>query len=89
MVIIINHKANHLNWNQMNEQVNNPKTLVLGSFNPYREGDNLDYYYGRSANYFWNIVEMEANANNGSIDNNPELKLGIMDNRFVCLDVIN
>jgi hypothetical protein len=36
MVIIINHKANHLNWNQMNEQVNSPKTLVLGSFNPYR-----------------------------------------------------
>ncbi|WP_448104614.1 hypothetical protein [Pedobacter panaciterrae] len=35
------------------------KTLIIGTFNPelkWHEGNKAEYYYGRTANYFWSIL---------------------------------
>ena len=50
--MIIEHA--YVNWE--NYIPKNLKTLILGSFNPNNEGQNANYYYGRSSNYFWKAI---------------------------------
>ncbi len=93
--ITVKHQSIELNWKTPAE-VENPKTLVLGSFNPFNGLDNsLDYYYGRSENYFWRIIAEIIGENDMYFFDPAEKaeklnrKLEIMRNRFCCLDVIN
>jgi hypothetical protein len=74
--------------------IENPRTLVLGSFNPYDASDTppLDYYYGRRSNHFWqSIARIKRKSSNYFFDTQEGLqrKLNIMRNRFCCMDVIN
>ena len=90
---IINHQSIELNW--LNPiQIEEPKTLVLGSFNPYDPCNNedwVDYYYGRRANFFWPSIAYNINPVHPRdyFYLNLGLKQSIMDNHFCCLDVIN
>lgn len=86
----IQHQA--LRVNTFNPTINCPKTLVLGSFNPFENKDkSVDYFYGRKTNHFWREI--------GIVLHNDEFhffckdgyskKIEIMKKRFICLDVIN
>ncbi|TCC97483.1 hypothetical protein EZ449_21940 [Pedobacter frigidisoli] len=86
------HQSIQNNWTKP-EQILSPKTLVIGSFNPYNAiGEKVDYYYGRSGNYFWKriaiIIGFEENYFFDPV-NGFKRKLSIMNNKFCCLDVIN
>jgi len=59
----VSHQSIEKNWINPNI-INQPKTLVLGSFNPFNQNAiSVDYYYGRSSNYFWrslaNVIGMD------------------------------
>lgn len=88
---IINHQAVQLNWITP-QQITNPKTLVLGSFNPYNANGLLDYYYGRSSNFFWRRIAVIMGFNElhfFDVNDGLNRKLQLMANRFSCLDIIN
>lgn len=92
-MVIIKHHAVELNWNQL-IQIDNPKTLVLGSFNPFDENSNshLHYYYGRQENHFWKSIARNLEKNENyffDTDNGFKRKLDIMKGRFCCLDIID
>ncbi len=61
MEIEVNHQSLKANW--INTfTIKNPKTLVLGSFNPYENKSKLvDYYYGRPSNHFWRTIAIIIN----------------------------
>lgn len=85
----INHQAIELKWLY---SISNIRTLVLGSYNPYHSSNPIDFYYGRTTNYFWRIIaNLIGKDENYFFDNQNGLsrKLDIMQNRFYCLDVIN
>ena len=47
---IVNHKF-------LNHTINpNTETLIIGSFNPEAEGNNVDFFYGRSRNFLWRLL---------------------------------
>lgn len=88
---IVNHQSIELNWITP-EQITNPKTLVLGSFNPYNEKKKLDYYYGRKSNHFWKTIAILINQEEDyffSTVNGLARKSDIMNNRFCCMDMID
>lgn len=75
-----------------NYKVSNPKTLVLGSFNPYNpEAKPIDYYYGRQKNHFWKSVARVLGLPFDSLQgpNTISAKLNVMHDRFVCMDIID
>ncbi|WP_026995397.1 hypothetical protein [Flectobacillus major] len=91
--MIVQHQALALDWLTAND-LNNPTSLVLGSFNPFNPNGQagLDYYYGRTTNQFWKSI--------ARIIGQPELyffnqqhglnrKIEVMTARFCCLDVID
>lgn len=86
----IQHQA--LKVNTFNPTINCPKTLVLGSFNPFENEDkSVDYFYGRKTNHFWReigIVLFNDEFHFFGKDGYSK-KLEIMNERFFCLDVIN
>lgn len=87
----VRHQSLVLAW-PTPSQIQNPKTLVLGSFNPYNpDGLLLDYHYGRSSNHFWKSIARNINEDEGFFfnQNGFENKLNIMKNRFCCADVID
>ncbi|RBQ05849.1 hypothetical protein [Pedobacter miscanthi] len=89
---VINHQAIQNNWTTP-EQIINPQTLILGSFNPFNVNGNIvDYYYGRPSNYLWKriavIMRYEEEYVFDTIFGNQR-KLDVMQNRFCFLDVIN
>ncbi len=88
----VNHQCISANWINASS-IENPRTLVLGSFNPYENPTNIvDYYYGRSSNHFWKTIALIINKKeNYFFENENRLlnKIEIMNNRFCCLDVIN
>jgi hypothetical protein len=90
--IKVSHQSICANWINASS-INNPRTLVLGSFNPYENSTRLvDYYYGRSSNHFWKTIALITNKNeNYFFENKTQLqrKIEIMNNRFCCLDVID
>jgi hypothetical protein len=88
--IIVTHQSLVQNW-LTPEQIVNPRTLVLGSFNPYFDnGQVVDYFYGRSSNYFWKtIAQIVGHDNEDYFLNNIQRKLEVMNNHFCCLDVID
>lgn len=87
---IIYHQSQKLEWITPN-QIADPHTLVLGSFNPFNEnGNNVDYYYGRKNNFFWKVISQFMGYNEEDyFFNNPKRKLDVMHQRFCCLDMIN
>jgi|GEM_PF-1443903 len=88
----ITHQNKELKWLKP-EEIQSPKTLVLGSFNPFRsELNSVDYYYGRSTNYFWKVIARIIQQNESYFfDTSDGLnrKKSIMDNRFCCFDIID
>lgn len=88
--ITVTHQSLVQNWITP-AQIDNPRTLVLGSFNPYFEnGQVVDYFYGRSSNYFWKtIAHIVGHQNEDYFLNNFQRKLEVMNNHFCCLDVID
>lgn len=92
MEIIVKHQALELNWLTLN-QIAEPKTLVLGSFNPYQNlGNSVDYYYGRISNHFWKTIARLNTQNEAYFftgDEKLNRKIEVMNNRFCCMDVIN
>lgn len=91
-IITVRHQALELNWLSP-EQIENPKTLVLGSFNPYnRDNNSVDYYYGRKSNHFWRTIANIIGENEEfffDLAESQNRKSIAMNNRFCCLDVIN
>jgi G:T/U-mismatch repair DNA glycosylase len=88
----VKHQSIELGWIEPNEIIN-PKTLVLGSFNPYEsKTKSVDYYYGRTKNHFWrtiaNIIKKDEEYFFDKL-NGFKRKKEIMQNRFCCLDVID
>jgi hypothetical protein len=88
--MIVRHVALENEWNRI-EVLQNAQKLILGSFNPYNpNGDNADYYYGRSTNYFWKAIAEINNLNPNIFFNNLNLKLEYMnDYKFCFFDIIN
>lgn len=88
--MIIRHVALENEWNR-NDVLQNAQKLILGSFNPYNpNGDNADYYYGRSTNYFWKAIAEINNMNPNIFFNNLNLKLEYMhEYKFCFYDIIN
>ncbi|MEY2922911.1 MAG: hypothetical protein RL108_1537 [Bacteroidota bacterium] len=88
--ITVQHQSVVLNWNKI--KVENPKTLVLGSFNPFESKLNsVDYYYGRSKNHFWkSIATIIGKDENWFFCSREGLnrKIASMKNSFICFDVI-
>lgn len=87
---IIYHHSQKLEWITP-DQIADPHTLVLGSFNPFnKNGNNVDYYYGRENNFFWKVISQFMGYNEEDyFFNNPKRKLDVMHQRFCCLDMIN
>jgi hypothetical protein len=85
----IEHQRIRLNWLSHTE-ISEPKTLILGSFNPYNPSkpkDWVDYYYGRKENNFWkSISKIKTNK---EWNCNLDCKKEIMHKNFCCLDVID
>lgn len=88
--ITVTHQSLVQNWITP-AQIDNPRTLVLGSFNPYFEnGQVVDYFYGRSSNYFWKtIAHIIGHEDEDYFLNNLQRKLEVLNNHFCCLDVID
>ncbi len=86
------HQSICANWLNASS-INSPKTLVLGSFNPFENSTSMvDYYYGRRSNHFWKTIALIINKNeNYFFENKTHLqhKIEIMSNKFCCLDVID
>jgi len=92
-MIQVDHQSIKLNW-VTPEQIQIPKTLVLGSFNPYNPNGNntVDYYYGRESNHFWRRIALISGFDELYFFDKKEglnRKTTIMTNRFCCQDVIS
>jgi hypothetical protein len=92
MVIKIKHQRIERNWLNPND-IKDPKTLVLGSFNPFEsESNSVDFYYGRHSNYFWRTIAIIIGRNEDyffDIKDGLKRKKEIMDNKFCFYDVID
>jgi hypothetical protein len=87
--MLINHVCNINNWTKPQE-IKGLKTLILGSFNPFNpNGNNADYYYGRSSNYLWKVIATLMQKNEDYFNANFENKLEVMNYyKFCFLDAI-
>lgn len=87
----VKHQAFVNDWNSK-ILINNPKTLVLGSFNPYEDkSKTVDYYYGRKSNHFWQIIAENLGYESDYFFYEEETltrKISVMNNRFICFDLI-
>jgi hypothetical protein len=86
----VKHQALVFGWE--NNSVASPKTLVLGSFNPYNNNStSVDYFYGRKTNHFWKSIARNLGIDCERLFGQDSIasKLSIMQNRFVCMDVID
>ena len=89
--MIIQHLAIENGW-EGPEVVENPKTLILGSFNPFNPNinRNADYYYGRNTNHFWKSIARNLNFHEDYFCNNKDRKIEIMNKYQFCFyDIIN
>ncbi len=88
----VKHQSIELEWISPID-IQEPRTLVLGSFNPYEsKKKSVDYYYGRSKNHFWRTISNIIGQNDEYFFDKVEginRKKLIMQNRFCCLDVID
>lgn len=92
-MITVEHQALALNWLTA-DNLENPTTLVIGSFNPFNPNGlaGLDYYYGRTTNQFWkSVARIIGQPENYFFDQQLGLnrKIEVMRSRFCCLDVID
>jgi len=91
-MLVINHQAIQNTWTTP-EQILNPQTLILGSFNPYNSiGNTVDYYYGRKSNYLWRRIAVIMGYDEEYFFDNihgHERKHEVMKNRFCFYDIIN
>lgn len=88
----VKHQSIQLDWFK-SSPILNPKTLVLGSFNPYSVLENsVDYYYGRKTNHFWRTIARLLNKQEEYFfigKDKLTKKNEVMNERFCCLDVID
>lgn len=90
-MIEIQHQSIANNWLNPDE-INNPKTLILGSFNPFNPNtnQNTDYYYGRSTNHFWKSIARNLGQNEDYFCGHLERKIEVMNkHKFCFFDIIN
>lgn len=89
---IVCHQSIKNNWLDPKD-IKNPKTLVLGSFNPFESVEkSVDYYYGRDSNHFWSTIALIIRVDKNYFFDpicGFKRKKEIMKERFCCLDVIN
>lgn len=54
--LVVEHLNNIVKWDAL--QINDPKTMIIGSFNPYNPNLKIstDFYYGRIQNRFWSTI---------------------------------
>lgn len=87
----IKHHSLALDWDKT-IKIENPKTIVLGSFNPYEDVKKaVDYYYGRQSNHFWRSIAIINKLDEMwffDAKEGLERKKRIMNNSFICFDVI-
>lgn len=89
--MIIQHLAIENEWAGP-EVVENPKTIILGSFNPFDPNinRNTDYYYGRSTNHFWKSIARNLNLHEDYFCNNCDRKFEVMNKYQFCFqDIID
>jgi len=89
--ITIHHNANIFQWPTPNA-IFQPRSLVLGSFNPHNPNrENVDYYYGRPTNHFWkSVAQIRGLPDNTFLGiGTLPIKLSIMHKQFCCLDIID
>jgi hypothetical protein len=88
----VKHQSVELGWIK-DDEISKPKTLVLGSFNPFENvTKSVDYYYGRNKNHFWRTIANILKKNEEYFFDSEEgfnRKKEIMQNRFICYDVID
>jgi len=84
----VKHQSVKLDW-LIPAEIQDPQTLVLGSFNPYESTTNsVDYYYGRTKNHFWETIAIIIGEDEKYFFENIDRKREIMNKRFCCPDVI-
>jgi G:T/U-mismatch repair DNA glycosylase len=86
------HQRKALDWIDASE-IENPKTLILGSFNPYESiHKSVDYYYGRQSNHLWKTIANLLNYEENYFfdkQNGLERKRDTMQTNFCFYDVID
>lgn len=93
MNVTVLHQSIQLDWMKPSE-MGLPKTLILGSFNPYNPTgrDTVDYYYGRESNHLWRSIARIIGQNEIYFFDKVlgiGRKTEIMRDRFCCLDIID
>lgn len=93
-MILVKHVSIHKQWNdspEIKQLLETSQILVLGSFNPYNpNGNNTDFYYGRSSNYFWRIIAEIEGENEQYYFNSLPRKVETMKKYSFCfLDLID
>ena len=76
-------------WDDL--QINNPKTLVLGSFNPFNPNlkTQTEFYYGRIQNRFWSTIGNLKYNNRDYFKFSLEKKiLELQSSKFILMDLI-
>lgn len=90
--IEVRHHSVEKQWSK-NIKIDNPKVLVLGSFNPYNPNgkNDVDYYYGRESNHFWRSIGKQTQNDESYFlgKENHRRKLDLLDENFICFDAID
>ena len=85
----IEHLNNISKWDNL--QINNPKTLVIGSFNPYNPNlkSQTEFYYGRNQNRFWSTIGNLKYNNKDYFKFSLEKKIKELQlSKFILMDLI-
>ena len=86
---IIEHINNIYKWDKL--QINNPKTLVIGSFNPYNPNltTQTEFYYSRIQNRFWSTIGNLKYNNQNFFNHSLKKKIDeIHTSKFIFMDLI-
>lgn len=89
MKIILEHVNNKSNWDK--HIVKDPKTLILGSFNPYNPKleSQTEFYYSRTRNRFWSTIGNVKYENRDYFRNSLKNKIDeLQSSKFILMDLI-
>jgi len=89
MKLKLEHANKKLNWDK--HHIDDPKTLILGSFNPYNPKleSQTDFYYGRTRNRFWSTIGIVKYENQNYFRNSLKKKVDeLQSSKFILMDLI-
>ena len=89
MKLKLEHANKKLNWDKYH--IDDPKTLILGSFNPYNPKlkSQTDFYYGRTRNRFWSTIGILKYENQNYFRNSLKKKVNeLQSSKFILMDLI-